>query len=308
MLVHEENDMRFSFWPGPAQPYDEVLALAQHVEQSGWDGLWFADHFMPDGDKVDVPWAESWTTLAALAQGVPRLRLGTLVTGNTYRHPAVLAKMAATLDHISGGRAVLGLGAGWQENEHAAYHIPFYTLGERLARLDEACQVIKGLFANERTSFEGTYYQLTEAPLVPKPVQNPLPLLIGGGGEKVTLKITARWADEWNVWGDVATLQHKMKILDGHCADVGRDPAAIQRSAVALLFLSDDAAFIENVKKGAVGRPIIAGNPDEVRETIRAYAAAGVDELIVPDFNLGKRDQKLAVLDRFISEVAPVAR
>lgn len=300
--------MRFSFWPGPAQPYDEVLALAQHVEQSGWDGLWFADHFMPDGDKVDVPWAESWTTLAALAQGVPRLRLGTLVTGNTYRHPAVLAKMAATLDHISGGRAVLGLGAGWQENEHAAYHIPFYTLGERLARLDEACQVIKGLFANKRTSFEGTYYQLTEAPLVPKPVQNPLPLLIGGGGEKVTLKITARWADEWNVWGDVATLQHKMKILDGHCADVGRDPAAIQRSAVALLFLSDDAAFIENVKKGAVGRPIIAGNPDEVRETIRAYAAAGVDELIVPDFNLGKRDQKLAVLDRFISEVAPVAR
>ena len=301
--------MRFSVWPMPMQSFADVLEIARHAEATGWDGLWYADHFMPDGDQVDAPWPEAWTTLAGLAAAVPRLRLGPLVTGNTYRHPAVLAKMAATVDHISGGRLVLGLGAGWQENEHRAYGIPFYTLGERMRRLEEACQVLKGLFSQKRTNLPGKYYPLTDAPLEPKPVQDPLPLLIGGGGEKVTLRITAKYADEWNVWGDVETLVHKMKILDGHCADVGRDPAQIQRSAVALLFLSDDAEAMAKLReRGAGGRPMIAGNVEEVRQVVRAYADAGVDELIVPDFTLGPRDQKLATLDRFIEEVAPIAR
>ena len=299
--------MRFGFWPGPQQPWEDLLALARHAEASGWDGIWYADHFMPDAEDTSPPWSESWTTLAALAASVPRLRIGPLVTGNTYRHPAVLAKMAATVDHISGGRLVLGLGSGWQENEHRAYGIPFYSTGDRLRRLEEACQVIKSLFENETTSFEGKYYQLRDARLEPKPLQKPLPLLIGGGGERVTLRIAARFADEWNVWGDVATLRHKMEILDRHCADVGRDPAAIQRSAVALLFLSDDRDFVEKIRGRGSGRPILAGNVEEVRSSVRAYADAGVDELIVPDFNLGRREQKLAILDRFITEVAPVA-
>ena len=144
--------MRFSFWPAPMQPYSELLLLAEHVERTGWDGYWFADHFMPDGKEVSAPWSEAWTTISALAAEVGRLRFGTLVSGNTYRHPAVLAKMAATLDHISGGRAVLGLGAGWQENEHTAYGIPYYTVRERLARLDEACAVVKALFSHERAN------------------------------------------------------------------------------------------------------------------------------------------------------------
>ncbi len=299
--------MRFSFWPGPTQPWSEILFLARHVEAAGWDGIWFADHFMPDGDKVDVPWSEAWTTLTAIATAVPRLRLGPLVTGNTYRHPAVLAKMAATLDHISGGRVVLGLGAGWQQNEHLAYGLPFHTVGGRLRRLDEACQVIKALFGEGRASFAGKYYQLTDAPLVPKPVQQPLPLLIGGGGEKVTLKITARWADEWNVWGTPEILRHKMAILDRHCAEVGRDPRAIQRSAVALLFLTDDPRIAEGARAKS-RMPAIAGSVEELRQIVRDYADAGVDELIVPDFNLGARDAKLAVLDRFMQEVATVAR
>lgn len=299
--------MRFSFWPAPMQPWSELLLLARHVERTGWDGYWFADHFMPDGQEVSAPWAESWTTLSALAARVDRLRFGTLVSGNTYRHPAVLAKMAATLDHISGGRAVLGLGAGWQENEHAAYGIPFYTLRERLARLDEACAVVKALFTEERACFEGRYYQLQDAPLEPKPVQETLPLLIGGGGEKVTLRIAAKWADEWNVWGTVDTMKHKMAVLDRHCEEVGRDPGAIERSAVALLFLSDDASFVANVSK-SVSRAHIAGNAEQVAETVRAYAEAGVDELIVPDFTLGGRSQKLETLDRFISEIAPAGR
>jgi F420-dependent oxidoreductase-like protein len=295
--------MRFSFWPAPTQPWPVILELARHVEATGWDGIWFADHFMADGKDTSGPWSEAWTTLSAIAAAVPRLRVGPLVSGNTYRHPAVLAKMAATLDHVSGGRAVLGIGAGWQENEHRAYGIPFYTTAERLARLEEACQVIRSLFADERASFEGKYYRLENAPLAPKPLQRPLPLLVGGGGEKKTLRIAARFADEWNVWGDVATLRHKMGILDRHCADVGRDPRSIRRSAVALLFLSDDRGFIEAMRKRVTGRPILAGSPAEVRVAVEEYAAAGVDELVVPDFTLGQGKAKLDTLDRFIREV-----
>ncbi len=300
--------MRFSVWPAPTQGFAEVQQIAHHAEATGWDGLWYADHFMPDGDDTSAPWPESWTTLAALAASVPRVRLGTLVSGNTYRHPAVLAKMAATVDHISGGRAVLGLGAGWQENEHRQYGVPFYTVPERLARLDEACQVIKRLYAETSASFDGKHYQLEAASLEPKPLQDPLPLLVGGGGEKVTLRITAKWADEWNVWGDVEKLRQKMAILDRHCEEVGRDPAAIQRSAVALLFLSDDADFVANMRGRDIGRPTIVGNADEVREIVAAYREAGVDELIVPDFTLGPMPAKLATLDRFIEEVAAPLR
>jgi F420-dependent oxidoreductase-like protein len=296
--------MRFSFWPAPAQTWAEVASLAQHAEQTGWDGIWYADHFMPNAEDTTAPWPEAWTTLAALAACVPRVRIGTLVSGNTYRHPAVLAKMAATLDHISGGRAVLGLGAGWQENEHQQYGIPFYTLAERLARLDEACQVIKALYNEPAANFDGRFYQLDRATLEPKPLQQPLPLLIGGGGEKVTLKITARYADEWNVWGTVDTLRHKMEILDRHCDDVGRNPADIQRSAVALLFLSDDESFLERMRSAGIERPSIIGGVSEVKDIVAEYEAIGVDELIVPDFTLGSGDQKRATMDTFIGEVA----
>ena len=296
--------MRFSFWPAPAQTWAEVASLAQHAEQTGWDGIWYADHFMPNAEDTTAPWPEAWTTLAALAASVPRVRIGTLVSGNTYRHPAVLAKMAATLDHISGGRAVLGLGAGWQENEHQQYGIPFYTLAERLARLDEACQVIKALYNEPAANFDGRFYQLHQATLEPKPVQQPLPLLIGGGGEKVTLKITARYADEWNVWGTVDTLRHKMEILDRHCDNVGRNPADIQRSAVALLFLSDDESFLERMRSAEIERPSIIGGVSEVKDIVAEYQAIGVDELIVPDFTLGSADQKRATMDTFIGEVA----
>jgi F420-dependent oxidoreductase-like protein len=296
--------MRFSFWPNPSQPYSDVLELAKHVERTGWDGIWYADHFMPNAEDTSAPFPEAWTTLSALGGSVPRLRIGTLVTGNTYRHPAVLAKMAATLDHITGGRVVLGLGSGWQENEHRQYGIPFHTVNGRLKRLDEACQVIKSLYSETKSNFDGEFYQLTDASLEPKPVQDPLPLLIGGGGEKVTLKITAKYADEWNVWGTVDTLKQKMAILDQHCADVGRDPKAIQRSAVALLFMSEDAAYLERMRNAGIDRANIIGTPEEVKDVVAAYEAAGVDELIVPDFTLGQGADKIAALDTFITRVA----
>ena len=296
--------MRFSFWPNPSQSFTDVIALAKHVERTGWDGIWYADHFMPNAPDTSTPWPEAWMTLAAIGAQVPRIRIGTLVAGNTYRHPAVLAKMAATLDHITGGRVVLGLGAGWQENEHAQYGIPFYTTGERLGRLDEACQVIKRLFTEEKSNFDGKYYRLADASLEPKPVQKPMPLLIGGGGEKRTLKITAQYADEWNVWGTVDTLKAKMAILDGHCKTVGRNPKAIQRSAVALLFMSDDATYLKRMRDSKIPQAANIGTADEIRDIVAQYQAIGVDELIVPDFTLGPTPQKLATLDRFIRDVA----
>jgi len=296
--------MRFSFWPNPAQSFETVLGLAKHVEQTGWDGIWYADHFMPNADDTSTPWPEAWTTLSAIGALVPRLRIGTLVCGNTYRHPAVLAKMAATLDHITGGRVVLGLGAGWQENEHQQYGIPFHDVPGRLDRLEEACQVIRSLFEERHSDFEGRFYQLSNATLEPKPVQRPLPLLIGGGGEKRTLKITARYGDEWNVWGDVATLRRKMEILDQHCADVGRDPAAIKRTAVALLFMTEDNATLEDLRNADIERPHLVGTPEEIRDIMLEYEVAGVDEFIVPDFTLGGPEQKLATLDTFIKVVA----
>ena len=299
--------MRFSFWPSAGNSWEEILAACRHAESTGWDGLWFADHFMPNQADTSGPTAEVWTTVTALAALVPRVRVGTLVCGNTYRHPAVLAKMAAGADIISGGRIVCGLGAGWQENEHTAYGIPFFTTGERLRRLDEACQIVKGLFNNDRTTFEGRYYQVQDAPLEPKPVQHPLPLLIGGGGEKVTLRIAARYADEWNTWGTPETLRQKIAILNEHCAAIGRDPTTIKHSAQALLYLGDDQATLD-AARAAARMPVIAGNVEAVRRTVQEYVDAGVDELIVPDRPLGGGERGRAVMDRIITEIAPAFR
>lgn len=294
--------MRFSFWPLPTHSFQTMRSLGEHVESTGWDRIYLADHFMPNAEDTSAPWPEAWVTMSALAAVIPRVEFGTLVTGNTYRHPAVLAKMASTLDNITGGRVVMGLGAGWQENEHQKYGLPFYTVAGRLKRLEEACQVLKTLFNDDSANFNGEFYQLEDAPLVPRPVR-PMPLLIGGGGEKVTLRITAQYADEWNVWGTVDTMKHKMSVLDMHCATLGRDPAQIQRSAVALMFLTDDEKFAakmnENNAKGA--QATIAGNASQVRDIVGAYQAAGVDELIVPDFTMG--EDKLDILDTLINDV-----
>lgn len=293
--------MKFSFWPRPTHPYDRLLALAHHVEQTGWHGLWLADHFMPNAEDTSAPWPEAFTTLSALAAAVPRLRLGTLVAGNTYRHPAVLTKMATTIDHISGGRMVLGIGAGWQENEHRKYGIPFFSVAERLEKLEEACQVVKALTCANSASFSGKHYTLDCAPLEPKPIQSPLPLLVGGGGEKVTLRITAQYADEWNVWGTLETAKRKIEILDQHCLRLQRDPATLRRTIVALVFLTDDHKFALKMRQNT--QATVAGSVSELQEIFGAYAELGVDEFIVPDFNLGSRPEE--VLSQLSEDVFP---
>ncbi|HVN50557.1 MAG TPA: TIGR03560 family F420-dependent LLM class oxidoreductase, partial [Acidimicrobiales bacterium] len=198
--------MRFSVWPDPERPWSEVAEVAVHCERQGWDGVYVSDHFMPNREgteTVDGPVLECWTAMAALAALTSRVRIGSLVCGNTYRHPAVLAKMAAGVDQISGGRFLLGLGAGWQENEHEAYGLEFGTVRSRLDRLDEACAIVTSLLRDDRTTFDGEHYRLRDAPLDPKPVQPKLPLLIGGRGERRTMRIAARYADEWNAWCDI---------------------------------------------------------------------------------------------------------
>ena len=295
--------MRFGFWPSAANPWAEVLHVSRHAEQSGWDRLWFADHFMPVAEQSNETQHESWVVLSALAVRVPRIQMGHMVSGNTYRHPAVVAKMAAQIDVVSGGRFILGLGAGWQEREHTAYGIPLGTIRERLDKLEEACRIVTDLFRYQKSNFEGEHYQLVDAPLEPKPIQTPLPLMIGGGGEKRTLRITAQYATEWNVWGTPEVLRHKNGVLDAHCGDLARDPAEIQRSACTLLLYSDDEERVARAR--ASGRPVLGGSRDELLRTVQEYIEVGVDELIIPDFTLGANAfERTEQMDRFINEIA----
>jgi len=300
--------MRFGFWTNNTDAWADIRTACIHAGETGWDGIWIADHFMPFMGDDGGPTHEAWTILGALADAVPRVRLGTLVSGNTYRYPAVLAKMAATLDNISGGRAVLGIGAGWQENEHVAYGMEYSTVKGRLDRLEEAAEMITLLLHNDRSDFAGSYYTLSNAPLSPRPIQHRLPLMIGGGGEKRTLRITARFADEWNVWGTPEILTHKIAVIDRHCNDVGRDPAEIKRSAVALLFISTNEADLSATRELDLGMPKVIGTPTEVIDTMGAYRDAGVDEFIVPDFTMGPVARRIEIMDLFINEVVPALR
>jgi F420-dependent oxidoreductase-like protein len=297
--------MRFSYWIPNTLTWAETLESGRSAEALGYDGLWYPDHFMPNAPgPADGFTPEAMAVLAGLAATVPRVRLGALVAGNTYRHPAVLANAMATIDEMSGGRVVIGLGAGWQENEHRAYGIEFSTFPWRFDRLEEACQVLKALFNEPRASYSGRHYQLDDAPLDPKGVNGMPPLLIGGGGERRTLRIVARYADEWNVWGMPELLAQKGEVLARHCEAVGRDPATILHSAQALLFLSDDQATLDRVRARRIERPTIIGTPAEVQDVVGRYRDAGVDELIVPGFTFRSGAERDDTLARFLDEVA----
>jgi F420-dependent oxidoreductase-like protein len=303
--------MRFSIWPTAAQPWDAIREIAVHCEQTGWDGVYVADHFMPnaagpaapDGDTL-----ECWSIIAALAAVVPRVRLGSLVTSVTYRHPAVLANIAAAVDQVSNGRLTLGVGAGWQENEHAAYGLALGPVRERMDRFEEAVEVLLSLLREPRTTFSGRYYQLQDAPCQPVPVQHPIPLLIGGGGERRMLPFAARHADHWNAWTTPDLLAHKVSVLRAQCDQAGRDPSEIHVSTQALLFLSTDKEWLDEKRRAPAGPPVIIGTPAEVTDLIAQYREAGADEIIIPDFTLGRGARKKDTCDLFMQEVAPAFR
>ncbi len=212
--------------------YDAMLRVWKEADAIPiFEHAWLFDHFAPIHGDVGGPCLEGWTLLAAFAAQTTRLRIGLMVTGNTYRHPAVLAKTAATVDIVSNGRLDFGIGAGWNEYEHSSMGIPLYAPGERIRRLGEACELIKSLFTQELTDYQGRYYQLQEARCEPKPVQKPYPpFVIGGAGEQLTLRVVAEHADIWNFpnpTGPAEEFSRKLEILHQHCAAVGRDPASI---------------------------------------------------------------------------------
>jgi alkanesulfonate monooxygenase SsuD/methylene tetrahydromethanopterin reductase-like flavin-dependent oxidoreductase (luciferase family) len=243
--------------------------------------------------------------LAALATATTRVRLGSLVFGITNRHPAVLAKWAATVDHASGGRLVLGVGAGWQVNEHEQYGIPLGPPGERIDRFDEALTVLRGLLSQPTTTVLGEHFVLQAAIAEPKPVQAPLPILVGGKGDRM-LGLVARHADEWNMWSTPATLAERSAALDRRCEVLERDPATITRSTQALFFVVDDQAKGDALVAKASPRPAVAGSPARLAEAAAAWRDVGVDELIVPDFTLGTGARRLDSLDALREAFAPL--
>ncbi len=299
--------MRFSVWPSLSQPWSDVVEVATHAEATGWDGVYVADHFMGDGERAGdtlTPMLEATAGLTGLAALTDRVRLGSLVFGITYRHPAVLAKWAATVDQISAGRLLLGVGAGWQENEHEQYGIELGAPGVRIDRFVEALDVLTGLLREPVTTVTGKHYTLTDAVAEPKPVQDPLPLLIGGKGDRM-LGVVARYADEWNMWASPEAFAERSAALDERCAAIGRDPATIARSCQALWFVTDDAAKADALSARVAPRPAVGGPAERLVEAVQAWAEVGVDEVIVPDFTLGSGAERLERLDLIIERVAP---
>jgi F420-dependent oxidoreductase-like protein len=278
--------LRFGIKTAPqATTYEDMLRVWQEADEIPTiEHAWLFDHFMPIGNNDPAgPVLEGWSLLAAFAAQTKRLRLGLMVTGNTYRHPAVLANIGATVDIISHGRLDFGIGAGWNELEHTAYGIPLYKPGERIRRLGEACEVVKLLWTETVANFDGKYYQLKDARCEPKPVQKPYPpFVIGGGGEQLTLRVVAQYADIWNfVGGSVDDLLHKMAVLDEHCAAIGRDPAAIERSIQWVVDPSNMAAARQDLA------PYIVAGATHIILNLRYPYPEGVvqrmaDEIVAP--------------------------
>ena len=299
--------MKFSVWPNSSRPWDEVRSLVTRLESQGWDGIWYADHYMPntdDGTTVGGDFHECFTMLTALAAVTSRVRLGSLVAPTTVHHPAVLANRAASIDRISAGRFVLGLGAGWQVNEHRAYGIELFDAKDRVDRFEEAIEIIVKLLSKDRVTFAGRHFSITDAPCEPKPVQAPLPILVGTGGPRM-LKLTARWASEWNTWGSPESAGAVLKNLERACESVGRVPATMHKTVQALVFLVDDEKKGDDIRAAMPADRTVVGTVTQLQDMVSRYHEAGFDEVCVPDFTVGatakERSESLA---RYFDEVA----
>lgn len=293
-------------WASNSRAWSEVVDLATYVQSVGWHGFWLPDHFMsntPDDSAGIDPALDCWTVLAAVAVAVPNLRLTSMVSPVTIHHPVVLAKRVVTVDHISNGRAVLGLGAGWQVNEHRGYGFELREPGERVTHFIEAIRVIRELLDNERANFAGRWYTLTDATFEPKPVQSPLPILVGTSRPRM-LRTVARYANAWNTWGSPSTIATVTERFTAACETEDRDPATIRRSAQALVYITDtDAQRNDLLAKISTDRAII-GTTAEIVDVMGQYAQAGLDEFALPDFNIGTSpSQRRETIERFHEEV-----
>jgi F420-dependent oxidoreductase-like protein len=266
----------------PERIFDNIVEQVRAAEEAGFSLVTVMDHLyqIPGVGPVTDPMLEAWSTLAAIARETTRVRLGTLVTGVTYRNPAYLAKTVTTLDAISGGRALLGLGAAWNEEEHRGYGYDFPPLRERMDRLDEALTLIRAMFTEERPSFDGRHYRIHEALNVPRPIQPGGPrVMVGGGGEQRTLRIAAKHADltHWFALG-IETLRRKTDLLERYCEEIGRDPATIERTigAPVIVAESDDVAKAWLERIPADRRPFLnVGTAEQMAEAMRPYLDAG---------------------------------
>jgi F420-dependent oxidoreductase-like protein len=309
--------LRFGIQAGPTDiPYQARREEWREAERLGYDWASVGDHFMPNpvfGAHDTDPWNEAWTTLAALAEATERIRIGVLVTSVGYRHPALLAKMAATLDVLSGGRLEFGIGAGYLEAEYRMYGLPFPPASVRIAQMDEALQVCKLLWTQEHANFEGEHFTLANAVCAPKPLQKPHPpIWIGGGGEQKTLRVVAEHADGWNAFpAPVPQLQHKLDVLREHCAAVGREYEAIRKQLVCTAIVRDDPAQVADelacfaqerqVPLERAQQMAIAGTPEAVAAALLPYIEIGFDMVLLME----RAPLDNETLRLFMRDVAP---
>jgi alkanesulfonate monooxygenase SsuD/methylene tetrahydromethanopterin reductase-like flavin-dependent oxidoreductase (luciferase family) len=287
------------------------MAVGTRIDELGFDGLWSNDHLMPSTvDGIEGPVFDGWMTLAAWAERTRRVRLGCLVSSVSYRPPAILVKMVTALDHATGGRAVLGIGAGWHASEHRAFGFELPAIGERLDRLEEAAAICRQLLDGQPATLHGRWFDADGAANDPPPVQAQLPLLIGGSGERRTLPIVARYADIWNGEGDPAAFARKSAVLTERCRDIGRDPATLRRTvglppplirgdrAEAVVVLADLLARhgvpTADARSSAEASPL-AGTVEQVAAQLREYQAAGADEVMF-DWPMPSDEQTLLAL------------
>jgi probable F420-dependent oxidoreductase len=280
--------VKFSLWPQNSRTPADLLEEVRAAEDAGWYGTWLADHYMPNtGDTTPAhgDTYECWALLPALAAITERVRIGTLVSPTSVHHPALLAKRAATIDRLSGGRMTLGIGAGWQVNEHHAYGIELEPPGRRVSRFEEAIQIVRSMLSDESTTFRSSCYNLTEAPCDPKPVQSPLPILVGTRSPRM-LRITARYADQWNTWATPEQAAAPRAALFEACDAVGRDPTTIWTSVNALIEF--------DARTPPPGRSVLFGSAERLVDQVGQYAELGYDEFILPDWNLGTTKTEIA--------------
>jgi len=284
--------VRFSVQiPNQNASWEQIRSGVLAAERHGFHSAWVFDHFMPIFGDEDGPTLEAWTLLAALAAETSTIRLGILVTGNTYRNPALVAKMATTVDHVSGGRTILGIGAGWFERDHTAYGFHYGTPRERATRLDEALQVITKLWREDHPSFTGKYYSLDRAPYEPKNVQQPgPPIVIGGQGKQWIIPLVGRYADGWNAVSGVTPdgVRERRAIIAAECEKIGRTPCPTDVSVLLpLVTITKIPLAGPLVRLGAraivgkeTAKAVIADSPDAIKKKIQTYADAGVNEVI----------------------------
>ncbi len=298
---------------------EELKEVWKEAEALGFDTLWTNDHLLASVGPPEAPELEAWTLLAAMATTTSKVKIGTMVTNNLFRSPVIVAKMATTVDHLSNGRLILGIGAGWFEKEHQAYGVPFPPVKERTQEFAEALEVITKLWAAEPTvSFKGQYYTLTDAPFMPKPIQKPHPpIMIGGVGEKKILPLVAKYAQIWNIPSLPADqIAEKNKILEKACKKIGRNCAEIERSYLTPLYIKGDVAEVQTllqrvadlrkVSVDEVRRSVLAGDPAAIKQQMQAYIDAGVTHFIINLRRPGLYD--LEGVRLFAKEVMPAFR